>query len=68
MLGSLFRAHDLEAAETELVVIVTPYLVEPTDPDNLQEPGQGFELPGPMEGFLLGRLNKMQGTGGHVLE
>lgn len=63
VLGSLFRAHDLETAETELVVIVTPYLVEPTDPDNLQEPGQGFELPGPAESFIFGRMQK-----GHVLE
>ena len=38
VLGALFRSRDYQEGETELVVIVTPYLVNPTSPANLQTP------------------------------
>jgi len=40
------------------VVIVTPYLVNPTNPANLQTPADGFQVANDAETDLLGRINK----------
>ena len=61
VLGALFRSRDYLNNESELVVIVTPYLVRPTDPNQLQTPADGLELASDMETTLLGHLNKSFG-------
>lgn len=44
VLGALFRSNAFRRAETELVIIVTPYLVRPvSDPRLLQGPTEGFK-------------------------
>ena len=44
VLGALFRSTAFRRAETELVIIVTPYLVRPvSDPRVLQGPTEGFK-------------------------
>ena len=44
VLGALFRSTAFRRAETELVIIVTPYLVRPvSDPRLLQGPTDGFK-------------------------
>jgi len=58
VLGALFRSRDYLQGETELVVIVTPYLVNPTDPGRLQTPVDGLQLASDAETILLGRLNR----------
>jgi len=58
VLGSLFRSRDYLSGETELVVIVTPYLVKPTRPGELQTPADGLQIASDMETILLGKLNK----------
>ena len=58
ILGALFRSRDYLAGETELVVIVTPYLVSPTSPSDLQTPVDGLNLADDIDTLLLGRLNK----------
>jgi len=58
VLGALFRSRDYQEGETELVVIVTPYLVSPTNPSNLQTPADGFQVANDAETDLLGRMNK----------
>ena len=42
VLGALFRSRDFQNDETELVVIVTPYLVDPTDPQGFRDPDRGY--------------------------
>ena len=42
MLGTLFRSRDFIKSETELVVIVTPYMVRPTARQNLARPDDGL--------------------------
>jgi pilus assembly protein CpaC len=43
ILGALFRSDRFQRRETELVIIVTPYLVRPvTDPSVLAAPTDGF--------------------------
>ena len=59
VIGSLFRSRDFVNNETELVIIVTPYLVRPTSADQLRTPADGFRNPGEGESLLTGRLNAM---------
>ena len=59
ILGSLFRSRDFVNSETELVIIVTPYLVRPTSPDRLRTPADGFRNPSEGESLLSGRLNSL---------
>jgi len=58
ILGALFRSRDYQAGETELVVIVTPYLVKATSPSDLQTPVDGLKIASDVDTILLGRLNK----------
>ncbi|MET0181591.1 MAG: type II and III secretion system protein family protein [Caulobacterales bacterium] len=57
VLGTLFRSRDFQNSETELVIIVTPYLVRPTRPENLRTPADGFLNPNETSAMFLGRLN-----------
>ena len=58
ILGTLFRSRDYQSGETELVIIVTAYLVKATSPDRLQTPADGLEIANDGQAILLGRLNK----------
>jgi pilus assembly protein CpaC len=64
VLGVLFQSRDFQMGETELVVIVTPYLVEPTSLDALASPTDGFAPPTDAESILLSRLNATYGPKG----
>lgn len=41
-LGRMFETHTSSQADTELVIIATAYVVEPTTPGELQTPGRGL--------------------------
>jgi pilus assembly protein CpaC len=58
VLGALFRSRDYQEGETELVVIVTPYLVKPTSPANLQTPADGLKIADDAQTALMGQLNQ----------
>lgn len=58
VLGALFRSRDYLQGETELVIIVTPYLVNPTNSGRMQTPADGFQVATDAESILLGRLNR----------
>ncbi len=57
VLGALFRSRDYQNNETELVVLVSAYLVDPTGIKDLAAPTDGFVPPADLETILLGRLN-----------
>ncbi len=57
ILGSLFRSTDFQRNETELVVIVTPYIVNPTMPKNLKLPTTGINHSSTMDMLFSKRLN-----------
>jgi pilus assembly protein CpaC len=57
ILGALFRSRDFQDNETELVVIVSAYLVNPVPEAKLATPSDGFVEPTDVETILLGRLN-----------
>jgi pilus assembly protein CpaC len=42
VLGSLFRSTSYQKGETELVIVVTPYLVQPVDANQIKLPTDGF--------------------------
>ncbi|WP_254600854.1 type II and III secretion system protein family protein [Caulobacter sp. S45] len=58
VLGALFRSRDYLQGESELVVIVTPYLVKPTRPDLIQTPADGLQVADDASAYLLGKLNQ----------
>ncbi|MBL4616081.1 MAG: type II and III secretion system protein family protein [Robiginitomaculum sp.] len=57
ILGALFRSRDFVNDETELVIVVTPYLVDPTHPQSLATPADGLRIASDLSTLLLGRLN-----------
>jgi pilus assembly protein CpaC len=57
VLGSLFRSRDFQNNETELVVLVSAYLVNPTVATQLSTPMDGYQIPTDPETILLGHLN-----------
>lgn len=61
VLGTLFRSRDFIKSETELVVIVTPYVVRPTSRGNLARPLDGLADPTDMKANFLGHLNRVYG-------
>jgi len=68
VLGSLFRSRDFANNETELVVVVTPYLVDPANPNDLEEPGEGFVAASVATNLFLGRLNQVYAAPGAQVE
>jgi pilus assembly protein CpaC len=64
VLGALFNSRAYQKNQSELVVIVTPYVVNPTSERNLATPTDGFNLPTDRQQILFGRLNKVYGTPG----
>ncbi len=61
VLGALFRSRDFQKNETELVVIVTPYIVDPVTRSKLARPDKGFADASDAQSYLLGRLNRIYG-------
>jgi len=55
ILGALFRSTSYQRNETELVIIVTPYLVRPVS-GQLATPDKGYRAPNDAEMFLGGQV------------
>jgi pilus assembly protein CpaC len=66
ILGSLFKSRDYLNNQTELVVLVTPYIVRSVAQKDLSRPDDGFADPSDPASVLLGRLNRIYGVGGTV--
>jgi pilus assembly protein CpaC len=62
VLGSLFRSRDYINNQTELMVLVTPYIVRAVAQKQLSRPDDGFADPNDQSTVLLGRLNRIYGT------
>lgn len=61
VLGALFSSQEFERKQSELVVIVTPYIVNPTEARKLATPIDRFNNATDLQQFFLGRLNKVYG-------
>ncbi|GLS37545.1 pilus assembly protein CpaC [Mesorhizobium tianshanense] len=62
VLGTLFRSRDFVRNETELVIIITPYLVKPVARNALAKPDDNFNAASDGAGIFLGRVNRVYGT------
>ncbi|MBR0824853.1 type II and III secretion system protein family protein [Bradyrhizobium manausense] len=61
ILGALFRSQDYVNNETELMVIVTPYVVRAVAQKELSRPDDGFAPASDAQSALLGRINRLYG-------
>jgi pilus assembly protein CpaC len=64
VLGSLFRSRDYINNQTELMVLVTPYVVRAVSQKLMSRPDDGFADPNDQSTALLGRLNRIYGGAG----
>ncbi|MGE0024701.1 MAG: type II and III secretion system protein family protein [Hyphomicrobium sp.] len=62
VLGTLFRSRDFIKRETELVVIVTPFLVKPVAQKDLAKPLDGLAESTDRKANFWGHLNRIYGT------
>lgn len=62
ILGALFKSRDYINNQTELMVIVTPYIVRAVAQKHLSRPDDGFADPSDPSAVLLGSLNRIYGT------
>jgi pilus assembly protein CpaC len=62
VLGTFFRSRDFVRNESELVIIITPYLVRPVARNQLSKPDDNFNPPSDGAGMFLGRVNRVYGT------
>ena len=63
ILGTLFRSVDFINNETELVIIATPYLVDPVAEQDLARPDAGFKVADDFHGSFMGQINAIYGNG-----
>ncbi|MGJ5019295.1 type II and III secretion system protein family protein [Bradyrhizobium oligotrophicum] len=66
VLGQLFRSQDYVNNETELMVMVTPYVVRAVAQKELSRPDDGFAPATDSESALLGRMNRLYGIAAKV--
>jgi len=66
VLGSLFRSRDYVNNQTELMVLVTPYIVRAVAQKELSRPDDGFAAASDPQGDLLGSINRIYGVPGRT--
>ena len=66
VLGSLFRSRDYVNNQSELMVLVTPYVVRAVAQKDLSRPDDGFAAASDPQADLLGSVNRIYGVPGRV--
>ncbi len=56
ILGALFRSNGWKRNETELVIVITPYLVKPVNASEIALPTDGYKGPTDLGRVFLGQL------------
>jgi pilus assembly protein CpaC len=64
ILGTLFKSRDYNNRQTELMILVTPYVVRPVAQKDLSRPDDGYADTSDPSAVFLGRLNKLYGIAG----
>lgn len=62
VLGTLFRSRDYQREESELMIIVTPYIAKPLSPSEVMKPTDNFADATDPQSWLLGRVNRLYST------
>ncbi|WP_423601752.1 type II and III secretion system protein family protein [Sphingomonas sp. MS122] len=63
ILGALFRSNGFRRNETELVIVITPYLVKPVNANQIRLPTDGYRAPTDVERVFLGQLETSKSGG-----
>ena len=66
VLGALFKSRDYVNRQSELVVMVTPYIVRAVAQKDLSKPDDGYADASDPATTLLGRFNRLYGTPGQT--
>ncbi|MBY0296011.1 MAG: type II and III secretion system protein family protein [Methylobacterium sp.] len=64
VLGALFRSRDYQRDETELMIMVTPYIAKAMEAGQAKRPDDGFVEATDGQAVLLGRFNRLYGVVG----
>lgn len=62
IIGTLFRSRDYQRQETELVIIVTPFIAKPIGLRDAQRPDKGYQDVSDPVGYLVGQANRVVRT------
>jgi pilus assembly protein CpaC len=57
ILGNLFKSTNFRKGETELVIVVTPYLVNPVNANDIKMPTDGFNTAHEIERLLTNKIS-----------
>ena len=63
ILGALFRSNDYRRRETELVILVTPFLATHQPYGKLAKPDDGFAPQSELRELFFGHINRVYGIG-----
>ncbi|ODT76050.1 MAG: hypothetical protein ABS76_32480 [Pelagibacterium sp. SCN 64-44] len=63
ILGALFRSNEYRSQQTELVILVTPYLVNSSPVNSIPVPTDTMLIGGDAEAVFLGKLEHIYGVG-----
>jgi pilus assembly protein CpaC len=66
VLGTLFRSRDYVNGQTELMILVTPYVVRAVAQKELSRPDDGFADASDPQADLLGSINRIYGAPGRA--
>ena len=61
ILGALFRSNAFQRNETELMIVITPYLVKPVNANQIVLPTDGYKAPNDLQRIIGGQLNGISG-------
>jgi pilus assembly protein CpaC len=64
VLGALFKSRDFVNRQTELVILVTPYVVHAVAQKDLSKPDDGYADASDVSTSLIGRFNRIYGVPG----
>lgn len=64
VLGALFRSNDYRKRETELVILVTPYLATHAPKSEMAKPTDGYAPSSELRELFFGHINRVYGHGG----
>ena len=62
VLGTLFRSHEYQRNQTELVILVTPYISRPTARNDLARPDDNFAPASDGAQMFLNKVNRVYGS------
>lgn len=63
ILGTMFRSRDYQRFETELLILVQPFIAKPSAPGQIAKPDDGYADATDPSTIFMGRLNRTYATG-----